>query len=184
MIKPLHLVLSLSALALSSLLIPEFAIAAAPTPAPTPVTSTRPDFSAWQFLTGTWTCHQMVRGKNRPDTSTTTIGLDGAYMISHDTAPPFDKYRKFTLHTDSYTTYNPQKKQWVTATMDSTGGYTIVTSPGWQGITLKSTVTMTNDGTTGSDVLTKNSDTKTTDVYKSTSPNGKTQTGTITCTKG
>lgn len=183
MTKPFNIVLSLSAFALSSFLAPQFAVAAAPTPAPTPVANANIDFSSMQFLTGTWTCHQMVRGSNRSDTSTTTMGLNGAYMISHDTAPPFDKYRKFTLRTDTYTTYNPQKKQWISVAMDSTGGYTVVTTPGWNGNTMASTVVMTNDGSSGSDVLTKNGDAKTTDAYIAKDPSGKVTRGTITCTK-
>lgn len=156
---------------------------AAPASAPTPVPVTRPDFSSMKYFLGTWTCHQMLRGKNRPDTSTTAIGLDGAYMVSHDTAPAFDKYRTQAIYTDGYTTYNAAKHNWVTFTMDSFGGYSVSTSPGWNGNTLTTTLVMTQDGTTGSDTLTKISSTQSRDVATAKSPGGMVTHSTVICTK-
>ncbi len=71
---------------------------AQPAPAPTMVPIMKPDFSSMMFLTGTWNCTQMLRGKTRPDTSTTTVSMDGMWMVTQDTAPPFDQYRTATIN--------------------------------------------------------------------------------------
>jgi hypothetical protein len=153
------------------------------TPAPTPVPRSSPDFSSMQIFMGTWTCTQMVRGKNRPDTSTTTMALDGQYMMTHDVAPPFDQYRTQPVISDSYMTYNATTHMWVTVGVDNFGGYFMSTSPGWNGNTMTTTTTMTNDGTTGSDVLTKVSDTETSDASVSKDPQGNVTRATVTCKK-
>jgi len=181
MFNPTRLVLCVGAFAIS-LVLPHV-VTAAPAAAPTPVPIAHPDFSSMQFLTGTWTCHETVRGKDRPDTSTTTIGLDGAYLVGHDVAPPFDKYRSVPIKTDFYTTYNPAKHQWVSIAMDSTGGYFVSTSPGWSGNTMTSTTVISADGATGSDVLTKVSNTQTRDVATSKGANGKVTHVTTICSK-
>src|SRR5579872_3655421 len=79
---------------------------AQPAPAPTMVPMAKPDFTSMMFLTGTWTCTQMLRGKQRPDTSTTAIDKDGMWMVTQDTAPPFDQYRTFTVNSTNWTTYD------------------------------------------------------------------------------
>lgn len=155
---------------------------AQPAPAPTMVPMAHPDFSSMMFLTGTWNCSQMLRGKRRPDTSTTTVGMNGAWMVSQDTAPPFDQYRTTTINGMGYTTYDPTIKQWVTIGVDSGGGYGMQSSAGWQG----NTITWTGkglDGSTFTDVMTKNSDTATTDVNTTTDAQGHTTTSTTNCTK-
>lgn len=156
---------------------------AAAAPAPTPVPVTNRDFSSMKFLLGTWACHQMLRGKIRPDTSTTTMGLDGRYMITHDVAPPFDKYRKFAQVSDSYFTYNPVSHMWATIYVDNFGTYTVSTSPGWRGNTMTTKSTMTDDGSSASDVLTKVSNTQTSDASTASDPKGHVTHATITCTK-
>jgi hypothetical protein len=156
---------------------------AQPAPAPTMVPITKPDFSSMMFLTGTWNCTQMLRGSKRPDTSTTTVGLDGMWMVSQDTAPPFDKYRTATINSTTYTTYDPTIKQWVGVEVGDDGSYGLGSSPGWQG----NTITWTGkglDGSSATDVVTKNSDTQTTDQSTATDAQGHTTHTTITCTKG
>jgi hypothetical protein len=153
-------------------------VAAAPTPVPYAV----PDFSSMQIFMGNWTCTQTLRGKNRTDTSTTTMGMDGQWMVTHDVAPPFDQYRTQPITSDTYMTYNSISKLWVSMYVDNFGGYGVSTSPGWQGNTMTSTSVVTSDGSTGSDVLTKVSDTETTDQAVSTDSNGTTHT-TTTCKK-
>jgi hypothetical protein len=151
-------------------------------PAPTPVAIPHPDFSSMMFLTGTWTCTQILRGKERPDTSTTTIGMDGAWMVTEETAPPFDQYRTYTIKATSYMTYDPTIKKWVQLGADSGGGYGIVSSPGWQG----NTITWTGnalDGSRSTDVVTKVSDTETTDASTVTDSHGKVTKTTINCAK-
>lgn len=151
------ILLAAAAAAVSGFVTIPAAVAAAPTPVPV----TRPDFSSMRFMSGTWTCTSIVRGKNRPDTSTTTIGLDGAYMISHDVAPPFDRYRTQAVRTDTYMTYNPRTHQWLSFNMDNFGGYLVTTSPGWNGNTMINTTLYSQDGTTGTATTTKLSDTQT-----------------------
>jgi hypothetical protein len=156
--------------------------AASPAPSPTQVPMARPDFSSMMFLTGTWSCTQMLRGKQRPDTSTTTIAMDGAWMVTQDAAPSFDRYRSYTINGTNYTAYDSSIKQWVQVGVDSSGGYGIGSSPGWQG----NTITWTGkglDGSSSTDVVTKVSDTQTSDDSTSTNPAGKATKTTIRCTK-
>ncbi len=174
---------ALSAVALAlGLLAAPLVSAAQPAPAPTMVPMAKPDFSSMMFLTGTWTCTQMLRGKSRPDTSTTTMGMDGMWMVSQDTAPPFDKFRTVTINSTTYTTYDPTIKQWVQVEVDSGGGYGMESSPGWVG----NTATWSGkglDGSTFTDVITKNSDTSITDANTATDAQGKTTNATTTCMK-
>lgn len=151
-------------------------------PAATPVPQTTPDFSSMMFLTGTWTCTQQVRGKQRPDTSTTTIGLNGMWMVSQDSAPPFDQYRTWTVTGTGYTGYDSTVKQWVTLGVDGGGNYGTQSSPGWNG----NTITWTGkglDGSTFTDDITKISDTETNDIATLTDAKGKVTKTTIHCTK-
>lgn len=158
------------------------ASSAQPAPAPTMVPMAKPDFSSMMFLTGTWNCTQMLRGKLRPDTGTTTMSKDGMWMVTQDNAPPFDQYRTFPVNTTSWMTYDPTIKKWVQVSVDDTGGYSISSSPGWVGTTATWT-TKGLDGSTGTDVITKNSDSKTTDQSSGTDAQGHTSSTTITCTK-
>jgi hypothetical protein len=178
---PALVVMSAVALVLGFLAAPVVS-AAQPAPAPTMVPATHPDFSSMMFLTGTWNCTQMLRGKTRPDTSTTTIGMNGAWMISQDTAPPFDQYRTYAIDGTDYMTYDPTIKQWVSIGVDSGGGYGMQSSPGWQG----NVMTWTGkslDGSTFTDVITKNSETQTTDQSTVTDAQAHTTKTTVTCTK-
>jgi hypothetical protein len=175
--------LGLSALALTLTFVAAPVISTAqPAPAPTMVPMSKPDFSSMMFMTGKWDCTQMLRGSQRPDTSTTTIAPNGVWMITQDVAPPFDKYRTVPINTTSYMTYDPSIKQWVTVGWDDTGGYLLSSSPGWQGNTM--TITTKNlDGSSVSDVVTKVSETETTDNQTTTDAQGKATTVAIHCTK-
>lgn len=156
--------------------------AASPAPAATQVPMARPDFSSMKFMTGSWACTQMLRGKLRPDTSSTAIAMDGAWMVSQDTAPPFDRYRSYAIQGTSYMTYDSSIKQWVQLGADSSGGYGISSSPGWQGSMITWT-TKNLDGSSGSDVVTKISDTETSDASTGTDSTGKVTKVAIHCTK-
>jgi len=142
----------------------------------------KPDFSSVMFLTGTWNCSQLLRGKQRPDTGTTTIDKDGVWMVTQDAAPPFDQYRTFTVNTTTYMTYDPTIKKWVQINVDNTGGYFTSSTPGWVGNTMTWTAKGL-DGSSATDVFTKNSDTQTTDQSSLTDAQGHTTTTTINCTK-
>jgi hypothetical protein len=157
-------------------------VSSAADPAPTPVPVQHPDFSSMMFLTGVWTCTQPLRGSTRPDTSTTTLAMDGSWMVTQDTAPPFDQYRTYAIKGTTYTTYDANLKQWVQVGVDSSGGYGVSTSPGWNG-NLIAWTTKGLDGSSGTDNITKVSDTEYSDASSATDPQGKTTTTTIHCTK-
>jgi hypothetical protein len=126
----------------------------------------------------------MLRGTSRPNTTTYTMDYDGRWMRGHDLAPPFDKFRKRTIISDTWTTYNSDLHEWVQTTVDNFGGYGMATSPGWSGNSITWTATVTNDGSTGSDTFTKVSATQTRDVGTGKDKNGKPLPGqTFTCTK-
>lgn len=175
------LVFSAIALMVAFAVVPSVS-SAQPSPAYTPVPMQKPDFSSMMFLMGNWTCTQMLRGKKRPDMSTTTMGMDGAWMVTQDSAPPFDQYRDYTINGTTYTTYDPTIKQWVQIGVDSGGGYGTESSPGWQG----TSITWTGkglDGSTFTDVVTKVSDTHYTDDNTTTDAQGKTTQTPSTCMK-
>lgn len=154
------------------------AVAAAPTPVPVP----HPDFSPMNFLLGTWTCTQPLRGKTRAETDVYTMSNDGMWMVDAATSPPFDQYRTVPQNGMTYTTYDPMVKQWVGVYYDNLGGYGIESTPGWQG----NTATWRGkglDGTTVRDVITKVSDTETSDANTTTDPKGKVTNVTIVCKK-
>ncbi|MGZ3497929.1 MAG: hypothetical protein ACXWNJ_05945 [Vulcanimicrobiaceae bacterium] len=135
------------------------ALAFAQNAAPTPVPDTAPDLSSMQYFLGTWKCTSKTRGSIRPDTSTTTMDMDGRWMKAHDEAPPFDKYRTRTIITDTYTTFNADTKQFVSTSVDNFAGYAMSATPGWSGNKLVWTDTVSNDGTLGVTTITKTSDT-------------------------
>jgi hypothetical protein len=155
---------------------------AQPSPSYTPVPMARPDFSSMMFATGAWNCTQMLRGSKRPDSSNTMVGMDGAWMVTQDVAPPFDKFRTYTINGTTYTTYDPTVKQWVQISVDTGGGYGLSSSPGWQGNALTWT-TKGLDGSTSTDVWTKVSDTQTTDDITTTDAQGTATKVHIDCTK-
>jgi hypothetical protein len=154
----------------------------APMAAPTPVPVPRPDFSSMNFLLGTWSCTQPLRGKTRPETDVYTMGMDGMWMVDQTTAPPFDQYRTVPQNGMVYMTYDGGVKQWVQVNVDNLGGYGIESTPGWQGNSAMWSGKGL-DGTSFTDNITKVSDTETTDLSTTTDPQGKATTVTITCKK-
>jgi hypothetical protein len=151
---------------------------------PTPVPDGRPDFSSMTFLTGTWKCDALLRGKSRADTITYSLGLDNRWLLSHDVAPPFDQYRTRPITSDGWTTYNALNHQWVQITIDDFGSYVMATSPGWKNGSITWTSTVANDGSTGHDTFTKVSDTQTKDIADGADKDGKPgPTITTTCSK-
>jgi hypothetical protein len=110
------------------------------------------------------------------------MGMDGMWMMQQTTAPPFDQYRTYTINGTGYIGYDTTAKLWVNTGVDTGGGYGIQTSPGWQG----STITWTGknpDGSSATDVITKVSDTETSDANTATDPQGNTTSRTIRCVK-
>jgi len=152
--------------------------AAAPTPVPIP----KPDFTSMNFLVGTWTCTQPLRGKTRSETDTYAMSNDGMWLIDTTTSPPFDQYRTVAQNGVNSTTYDPTIKQWVVVNTDNFGGYGIESTPGWQG-NVASWSGKGLDGGSFSDVITKVSDTETSDASTTTDPKGVVTNVTITCKK-
>lgn len=140
---------------------------------PTPVPEVKADLSSMAFFIGTWTCHQSLRGSDRPNTTTYAMTLDDQFMSENDVAPPFDKYRTKTIVADARVTHNPLTNQWIRFDVDSFGNYGVATSPGWEGSKLVWTDTMTSDGATGMVTVTKVSDTETNFVGVSRDKSGK-----------
>ncbi|MGB8520132.1 MAG: hypothetical protein WCD38_08200 [Candidatus Tumulicola sp.] len=153
-----------------------------PSATPTPVPITKPDFSPMNFYMGTWTCTQPLRGGTRSETDVYTMSNDGMWMIDTATSPPFDAYRTVPQNSMTYMTYDPTVKQWVQVFMDNFGGYGMGSSSGWQGNAATWSATGL-DGTKVGDVVTKISETQTTDANTITDPQGKVTTVTITCKK-
>jgi hypothetical protein len=145
----------------------------APGPAPTMVPNPAPDLSSISFMQGTWTCHSMLRGKDRPDTFTGSTIMNGRWIVLHDTAPPFDQYRSVPVHTDQYFTYDVQNKKWINVNVDDFGGYGFATSPGWQGNTMVWTDKSAQDGSVGVTTMKKVSDNQYTLDFTGTDGKGK-----------
>src|SRR5947209_8943591 len=72
--------------------------------APTPVPNPKPDVSAMSYFTGTWTCHQTVRGKDRSDTSTSTMDMNDRWIKTTDVAPVVDSYRTLPVNATPFMT--------------------------------------------------------------------------------
>ena len=153
-----------------------------PAAAPTPVPIPKPDFSSMNFLMGTWTCTQPLRGKTRSETDVYTMSADGMWMVDTATSPPFDQYRTVPQTSVTNLTYDPTVKMWVQVYTDNFGGYGLSSASGWQGNTVNWSSTGL-DGTKVTDVFTKVSDTETTDANTVTDPQGKVTNVTITCKK-
>jgi hypothetical protein len=117
----------------------------------------------------------MLRGKDRPDTSTTTMELSDRWIKSHDLAPPFDQFRNRTVTSDTYYTYDPQMKKFVSVNLDDFGGYGIASSPGWNGNTMVWTDRSALDGSVGTVTITKVSDSEYNWAFKGTDGKGKPQ---------
>ena len=153
---------------------------------PTPVPNAAPDFSSMSFQIGTWNCRQTIVGRpgTRMETDTYSMAYDGWQMQNHSVSPPFDKNRTRDEVGDDWTTWDPTIKLWINQVVDNFGSYGLSTSPGWVDNTM--TWSQTNpDGTKGTNVVTKVSDTRYT--YKTMGNNkmGDPQaaTGSGVCTK-
>jgi hypothetical protein len=150
--------------------------------APTPVPVSYPDFASMNFLIGTWTCTQPWRGSTRTETDVYTIGRDRMWMVDAVTSPPFDQYRTVPRNGTMLMTYDPPIGQWVAIYYDNLGAYAIESTSGWQG-NVASWSGKGLDGRAFSDVITKVSDTQTSDTSTLVDLRGKITYVTITCKK-
>ena len=104
------------------------------------------------------------------------------WMVDTATSPPFDQYRTVPRIGTMLMTYDPTIEQWVAIYYDNLGAYAIESTSGWQG----NVATWSGrglDGRTFSDVITKVSDTQTSDADTMTDSQGKTTNVTVTCKK-
>lgn len=154
-----------------AVLLAQVQVAAAPTPVPNP----KPDLSGLMYFSGTWTCHQMLRGKDRPDTFTSTMDLNDRWMKQTDVAPAFDQYRTIPVHSTTYFTYDRTVKRYVSVNVDDFGGYGLAYSPGWDGDTMVWTDKSAADGSVGFVTLTKLSGSQYNWSFKGTDGHGKPQ---------
>jgi hypothetical protein len=180
-----HLVVSAlgcALLAIGLFSTPVVSVAQTTAAAPTPVPMSRPDFTPMNFLIGSWTCTQPLRGKTRSETDVYALSSDGTWIVDTSTSPPFDQYRTVPQNGMTYLTYDPTIKQWVSVYYDNLGGYALESTPGWQG-NIASWSGKGLDGTTFADVITKVSNTQTSDVQTITDPKGNVTNVTIACTK-
>lgn len=150
--------------------------------APTPVPIPKPDFTSMNFLLGTWTCTQPLRGKTRSETDVYAMSNDSMWMVDTATSPPFDQYRTVAQNYTNSMTYDPTIKMWVTTYQDNFGGYGLESTSGWQG-NVASWSGKGLDGSSVSDVITKVSDTETSDANTATDPKGVVTNVTISCKK-
>lgn len=146
-----------------------------PAAAATPVPNPKPDVSAMSYFGGTWTCHQMLRGKDRPNTSTSVMDMNDRWIKTTDVAPPFDSYRTEPVNTTTYTTYDASVNRYVQVNIDDFGGYGVAYSPGWAGNTMVWTDKSASDGAVGMTTFTKVNGSEYTWSFKGTRGNGTPQ---------
>jgi hypothetical protein len=149
---------------------------------PTPVPVIYPDFTSMKFLVGTWICTQPWRGRTRTETNVYTMRSDRMWMVDTTTSPPFDQYRTIPRNGTMLTTYDSSIGQWVAIYYDNLGTYAIESTSGWQG-NVASWSGRGLDGRSFSDIITKVSDTQTSDASTLTDSQGKITNVIITCKK-
>jgi len=155
---------------------------------PTPVPDVKPDLSAMSMFLGTWNCKSVKSPDGRTNghvfTTTATLALDGRWIETDQSTPPFDQYRTRDFVLKSWLTYDAATRTWVTLTVDNLGGYSVAMSGGWSGDTL-----VTNDRVQASgqplglDTVTRLSATHYHDRYEVKTPKGD-QIFESDCTKG
>ncbi|MBV9439403.1 MAG: hypothetical protein JOZ24_05380 [Candidatus Eremiobacteraeota bacterium] len=160
-----------------------------PAPATTPVPlPQKPDFSALQFLVGTWNCSEQSSRRPAPITSTITWTMDpgGYWLIGRVSNPGVPWFPHASTGTNMIT-YDADAKRWVEVFSGSFGDYDVATSPGVSGggITWHSIAfTPTANVASQSDIhLTFASPTSMRESYTFATPSGQNVTVNGTCTK-
>jgi hypothetical protein len=157
-------------------------------PAATAVPEIKTDWNSMNFRLGTWKCVGQVTGRfgDRLVTSTSRMSLDGHWMVTHSTSPPFDKARTKNADDDIYLGYDPKAQLWMAFRFSNVGDYRWSTSPGWRSDTMLSTNYVLSDGKpviVGHDTLTKVSDAQTREVDADLRGGVWVETSTQTCNK-
>jgi hypothetical protein len=110
--------------------------------------STKPDFAAFAFLEGSWSC-TIVR-----DADAKSIGQNYPFVVTAD--PSGFWFVATTPHTKRYLGYDSTTKKWSTTALTTDGKSYADTSPGWSGNTIVFTDAFNSDGSPlGSTTLTK-----------------------------
>ncbi|MGI8737529.1 MAG: hypothetical protein DLM53_05300 [Candidatus Eremiobacter antarcticus] len=157
-------------------------------PAATPVPEIKADWTSINFRLGTWRCVGQVTGRpgDRLVTSVSRMSLDGHWMLTNSSSPPFDKARSKNADDDTYLGYDAKAQLWMAFRFGNFGDYRWSTSPGWRSDTMLSTNYVLNEGKpviVGHDTLTKLSDTQTREVSADLRSGVWVETATQTCNK-
>ena len=96
----------------------------------------RPDFRAFSFLIGTWTCTTRETDRPGPQPWTATWRLDdqGYWLIGKSDYPPV-KWFPYHDKVQQRITFDAGAKSWIYENAHSMGGYNLYTSPGFTGDT-------------------------------------------------
>lgn len=123
--------LILVAVALATV-IPSYAVAqveSTPIPAPR-----KPNFSAMQFLIGTWTCSTKSARRPAAYVTTSTYAMDPTgYWIEETSTTNTTSWISRKLSVYDKITYDPDTKRWVDVLYGDGGGYGLSFSNGWEG---------------------------------------------------
>jgi hypothetical protein len=157
------------------------------TPIPSPAT---PDFSAFRFLVGTWTCSTLSSRRPASFRTVVTYRLDptGYWLDQRSTIRPM-AWMKSVLTLLDRITYDPATNRWIDVLTGDQGAYGLSVSSGWRGsqITWRDlSFAPSADVSSQSDTtMRKASDTKTSSVSGFTeAKTGRRVTVTTTCVKG
>ncbi len=157
------------------------------TPIPSPA---KPNFAAFRFLIGTWTCSTLSSRRPAPFRTIVTYRFDptGYWLDERSTTAPLS-WMKSTLTILDRITYDPATNRWIDVASGDQGAYGLSVSSGWRATQItwrdlsfapSAEISSQTDTTTR-----KASDTKTSSVSGFTeAKTGRRVTVTATCTKG
>jgi hypothetical protein len=134
-----------------------------------------PDLSPMHFLMGSWNCTMPGQTGSIKFSST----MDGMWMLGEGRTGTSSSGGMKTAYI--YMTYDPAMSRWVWMNTQSTGGYGVLYSPGWQGNTMQWQGEVS--GHTGGMTMTRMSDTVLRLTQNVPDATGHQQTQTFTCQK-
>lgn len=101
------------------------------TPIPAPA---KPDFSAFRFLIGTWTCSTLSSRRPAPFQTIVTYRFDSTgYWIDQRSVIAPLSWMTSTLTILDRITYDPATNRWIDVTSGDLGAYGLSVSSGWRG---------------------------------------------------
>ena len=158
-------------------------IEATPIPAPR-----KPDFSAFRFLVGTWSCSGKSSRRPSAIESTVTWSADdtGFWMIAKTESKPASWAPRAITYTDMVT-YDFDAKRWVDVNTSTEGDYDVAVSKGWVGPRIRyhslAFVPTAQIASFSDVVYTRVSSTKYTSTYSFTTAKGRIVSVNGVCTK-